>query len=70
MLFSKPIIKNRIKKGMEAVHAPVSTAPNHPGVIHGVWAEPGSTVEWYKTFLPGGKFAITGYKISPPIKKG
>jgi len=53
---------------MEAIHAPASTAKNHPGTVCGVWAEPGSHVEWYKTLLPYSKFAITGYKIHSPIK--
>lgn len=54
---------------MEAFHAPVSTARNYPGTVYGVWAEPGSHVEWYKTFLHNNKFAITGYKITPPVKE-
>jgi len=69
VLFAKVIKQNRIKSGMEAIPAPVSTAGNYPGTIHGVWAEPGSYVEWYRTFLPNGKVAITGYKIYPPIKQ-
>lgn len=68
MLLRKNIKPNRIKNGMEAFHAPHSTARNYPGTVHGVWAEPGSHIEWYKTLLPNGKFAITGYKITSPIK--
>lgn len=68
MLFARVIKHNRIKNGMEAIHAPASTAKNHPGTVCGVWAEPGSHVEWYKTLLPYSKFAITGYKIHSPIK--
>jgi len=53
---------------MEAVHAPESTARNYPGTIYGVWVEPGSHVEWYKTFLPDGSYAITGYSVTQPVK--
>jgi len=70
MLFKRSIKNNRIKNGMEAFHAPHSTARNYPGTVYGVWAEPGSTIEWYKTLLPhNGRFAITGYKITQPMKK-
>jgi len=68
MLFQKPT-KNRIKNGMEAIHAPPSTARDYPGTVYGVWVEPGSTVEWFKTYLPNGNFAITGYLITCPKKK-